>query len=116
MRDTIDVTSYPVWDPCSIFLLELVDYASDVNTAWDLSQQETKAKTGSICILRISLPHFPQECGMGMYTRLYLKCITNKDLLRNTGRSSQCHVHPGREQGLGESGHMYACLSPFTAT
>ena len=85
MRDTIDVTSYPVWDPCSIFLLELVDYASDVNTAWDLSQQETKAKTGSICILRISLPHFPQECGMGMYTRLYLKCITNKDLPRAQG-------------------------------
>ena len=53
---------------------------------------------------------------MHMDTRLYLKCITNKDLLRNTGRSSQCHVHPGREQGLGESGHMYACLSPFTAT
>ena len=53
---------------------------------------------------------------MNMDTRLYLKCVTNKDVPRNTGKSSQSHVYPGREQGLGESGHRYACLSPFTAT
>ena len=53
---------------------------------------------------------------MNMDTWLYLKCVTNKDVPRNTGKSSQSHVYPGREQGLGESGHRYACLSPFTAT
>ena len=29
---------------------------------------------------------------MGMHTLLYLTCITNKDLLYNTGKSAQCHA------------------------
>ena len=32
------------------------------------------------------------ECGMDMYTLLYLKWITNKDLLYSTGNSAQCYA------------------------
>ena len=32
------------------------------------------------------------EFGMVMYTQLYLKWITNKDLLYGTGNSDQCYV------------------------
>ena len=33
-----------------------------------------------------------REFGMNMYTLLYLKWITNKDLLFSTGNSAQCYV------------------------
>ena len=33
-----------------------------------------------------------REFGMGMYTVLYLKWITNKDLLYSAGNSTQCYV------------------------
>ena len=33
-----------------------------------------------------------RELGMVMYTLLYLKWITNKDLLYSTGNSARCHV------------------------
>ena len=33
-----------------------------------------------------------REFGMDIYTQLYLKWITNKDLLYNTGNSAQCYV------------------------
>ena len=33
-----------------------------------------------------------REFGMDMYTLLYLKWITNRDLLSSTGSSTQCHV------------------------
>ena len=33
-----------------------------------------------------------REFGMGMYTLLYLKWITNKDLLYSTWNSAQCYV------------------------
>ena len=33
-----------------------------------------------------------REFGIDMYTVLYLKWITNKDLLYNTRNSAQCHV------------------------
>ena len=33
-----------------------------------------------------------REFGMDMYTLLYLKWITNKDLLYSTGNSAQCSV------------------------
>ena len=33
-----------------------------------------------------------RELGMNMYTLLYLKWITKKDLLHNTGNSAQCFV------------------------
>ena len=33
-----------------------------------------------------------REFGMDMYTLLYLKWITNEDLLDSTGNSAQCYV------------------------
>ena len=33
-----------------------------------------------------------REFGMDMYTLLYLKWITNKDLLYSTGNPAQCYV------------------------
>ena len=50
-----------------------------------------------------------------MYTLLYLKLITNKDLLYRTGNTAQCHVAAwmGGEFG-GEWIHGYVQLSPFT--
>ena len=55
-----------------------------------------------------------REFGMDMYTLLYLKCITNKDLLYSTGNSAQCYVAAwmGRESG-GEWIHVYVWLDPF---
>ena len=49
-----------------------------------------------------------------MYTLLYSKWITNKDLLCSTGNSAQCDVAAwmGREF-RGEWLHAYICLSPF---
>ena len=51
------------------------------------------------------------EFGMVMYTLLYLKWITNKDLLYSTGNSAQCYVAAwmGGEFG-GEWIHEYAWL------
>ena len=33
-----------------------------------------------------------KEFGTGMYTLLYLRWITNKDLLYSTGNSAQCYM------------------------
>ena len=53
---------------------------------------------------------------MDMYTLLYLKWITNKDLLYSTGNSAQCYVAAwmGEESG-GEWIHGYIWLRPFAA-
>ena len=53
---------------------------------------------------------------MDMYTLLYLKWITNKDLLYSTWNSAQCYVAAwmGWEFG-GEWIHVYLRLSPFAA-
>ena len=40
--------------------------------------------------------------GMVRYTLLYLKWITNKDLLCSIGNSAQCYVAAGMVEGLGE--------------
>ena len=52
-----------------------------------------------------------REFGMDMYTLLYFKWITNKDLLNSTGNSAQCYV--GGKFG-GEWICVYVWLSPFT--
>jgi len=51
---------------------------------------------------------------MDRYTLLYLKCITNKDLLYSTWNSAQCYATAwmGGEFG-GEWIHVYVWLSPF---
>ena len=51
---------------------------------------------------------------MDMYTLLYLKQITNKDLLYSTGNSAQCHVAAGMGGEFGgEWMHVCVWLSPF---
>ena len=52
---------------------------------------------------------------MAMYTLLYLKWITKKDLLYSTGNSAQCYVAAwmGGEFG-GEWIQVYVWRSPFT--
>ena len=51
---------------------------------------------------------------MGMYTVLYLKWITNKDLLYSTGNSAQCYVAAWMGEGFGgEWIHVYVWLGPF---
>ena len=56
-----------------------------------------------------------------MYTLLYLKWITNKDLLHSTGKSAQCHVAAWMGGAFGgEWMHMHLaeslCCSPETTT
>ena len=55
-----------------------------------------------------------REFGVNMYTLLYLKWITNKDLLYSTGNSAQCYVAVwmGEDFG-GEWIHVHVRLSPF---
>jgi len=55
-----------------------------------------------------------REFEMNMYTPLYLRWITNKDLLYSTGNSAQCYVAAcmGKKFG-GEWTHVYIWLSPF---
>ena len=49
-----------------------------------------------------------------MYTVLYLKWITNKVLLCNTGNFAQCYVAAQMAGELeGEWIHVYVWLSPF---
>ena len=61
-----------------------------------------------------------REFGMGMYTLLYLKWKTNKDLLYSTGNFAQCYVAAwmGGEFG-GEQIHVHVgteslCRTPET--
>ena len=56
-----------------------------------------------------------REFGMDMYTLLYLKWITNKDLLCSTGNSAQRYVAAWKgEEFRGEWIHVYVWQSPFT--
>ena len=55
-----------------------------------------------------------KEFGMDMYTLLYLKWTTNKDLLYNTWNSPQCYVAAWtRREFSGEWIRVYIWLSPF---
>ena len=56
-----------------------------------------------------------KDFGKVMYTLLYLKWITNKNLLYSTGNSAQCYVAAWMGGGFGEEWiHVYVWLSPFT--
>ena len=55
-----------------------------------------------------------REFGIYMYTPLYLKWITNKDLLPSKGNSAQCYVVALMGGEFGEEWiHVYVWLSPF---
>ena len=51
-----------------------------------------------------------REFGEIMYTLLYSKWITNKDLLYSIWNSTQCYAPVCMGGGLGESGYMYIPL------
>ena len=55
-----------------------------------------------------------KDLGVDMYTLLYLKWVTNKELLYSTGNSAQCYVAAwmGGEFG-GEWIYVYLWLSPL---
>ena len=57
-----------------------------------------------------------RDFGMVVYTLLYLKCITNKNLLHGTWNSLSVMCWPGCEGNLEEkNGYIYLYdLSPFT--
>ena len=46
--------------------------------------------------------------GMVMYTLLYLKWVTNKDLLYSTWNSTECYVTAWMEGEFGEN--VYMCM------
>ena len=48
-----------------------------------------------------------KDFGKVMYTLLYLKWITKKNLLYNTWNSAQCYVAAWMGEGLGENGYLY---------
>ena len=50
-----------------------------------------------------------REFGMDRYTLLYLKSVTNKDLLYSPGNSAQCHVAAWMGVG-GVWGRMDTCI------
>ena len=57
-----------------------------------------------------------REFGMDMCTGLYLRWITNKDLLCNTQNPAQCYVAAWMGgEFRGEWIHVYVWLSPLTA-
>ena len=49
------------------------------------------------------------DFGKVTYILLYLKWITNKNLLYSTWNSAQCCVPAWMGGGLGENGHMCMC-------
>ena len=48
-----------------------------------------------------------REFWIDMYTLLYLKCITNNDLLYSTWNSALCYVVAWMGGEFGENGYMY---------
>ena len=55
-----------------------------------------------------------KDFGMVKYTLLYLKWITNKNLLYSIWDSAQCYVPACMGGGLGREWiHVYVWLSPF---
>ena len=54
-------------------------------------------------LLNVKYKEISSQFEMDMYTLLYLKWITNKDLLYSTGNSAQCYVSL---EGNGVSGRM----------
>ena len=55
-----------------------------------------------------------REFGMDLHALLYLKWVTNKDVLWGTGNSARCYAAAWREgEAGGERMHVYAWLSSF---
>ena len=90
----------------------------DIPYMWNLKRNDTnelkKQRLTDLLNLRL-LGERDGEFGINIYTLLYLKWITNKDLLNSTWNSAQCCVAAwmGGEFG-GEWIHVYVWLNPFT--
>ena len=57
-----------------------------------------------------------KDFGKVIYTMLYLKWITNRNLLYSTWNSAQCYILAWMGGGLGGDWiHVYVWLSPFAA-
>ena len=56
-----------------------------------------------------------RDSGKVMYTLLYLKCITNKDLLYSTWNSINVMCRPGWEEAWGEYIHVHVWLRSSAA-
>ena len=71
-------------------------------------QKKTQTQRMNLRLQRRKDWGIDREFGMDMYTLLYLKQITNKDLLYSTGNSAQCYVAAwmGGELG-GEWMHVF---------
>ena len=93
-------TFCPVCEPPKVFLFHTFLEISSLALFFNLLLPKLLAKKKKIKLLNIPL-------GMGMYTLLYSKWITNKDLLYSTWASAQCYVAGGWERGWGENGYMY---------
>ena len=48
-----------------------------------------------------------RKFGMDMYSMVYLKWTTSKDLLYSTWNSAGCYVAAWMKLSLGENGYMY---------
>jgi len=68
-----------------------------------IKQRETHRKRTHVCSGEGIVRAFEKV----MYTLLYLKWITNKNLLYSTQNSAQCYVPAWMGWGLGENGYMY---------
>ena len=91
------------------------EVSHDVPYIWNLKRRDTHELTCKTETNRKRTCDFAREkdggmvreFGMDVYTLLYLKWITNKDLLYSTGNSAQCYVAACMGGGLGEDGFMY---------
>ena len=91
---------------CSLFVESKNKcYKWTYNTERDSQTREAKYSCWGEGIVR--------DFGKVMYTLLYLKWITNKNLLYNTWNSAQCYVPVGVGEGFGgEWIHVYVWLNP----
>ena len=84
-----------------------------INSHLFLSQENLLESKLVVAVRRIR-EGIVREFGMDLCTLLYLKWITNQDLLDSTGNSAECFVAAwmGGESG-GEWIQVYVWLSPF---
>ena len=83
---------------------------NDTNELTDKTEKDSENKLDSFKAERRV-----RDFEMNMYTLLYFKWITNKDLLYSTGNSAQCYVAAWMgEEFEGKWIHEYVWLSSFS--
>ena len=85
----------------------------DIPYMWNLKRNDTNELTKQKETHRLRKPTHGcwgegtvKDFGKVMYTLLYLKWITNKDLPYSTWNSAQCYVAAWMGGGMGENGYM----------